>query len=56
VGAFGVVVAEVALKVELEAGLLGDQIAGEGRLPALVQEVCWTRSTQPLVWGLPARM
>ena len=55
-GAFGVVVAEVALKVEPQPGLLGDEVAGEGRLPALVQDVCWTRSTQPLVCGLPARM
>jgi hypothetical protein len=31
VGPFGVVVAEIALQVELEAGLLGDQIAGKRR-------------------------
>src|SRR4029453_13059002 len=36
--AFVVVVAEVAFQVELEAGLLGNQVAGKGRLPALVQD------------------
>src|SRR5215218_9668079 len=29
---------QVALQVELEAGLLGDQVAGEGWLPALIQD------------------
>jgi hypothetical protein len=38
VGAFGVVVAEIALQVEPQPGLLGDEVAGEGRLPALIQD------------------
>jgi hypothetical protein len=38
VGAFGVVVAEVPLKVEAEPGLVGDQVARECRLPAFVQD------------------
>jgi hypothetical protein len=38
VGALAVVVAPIALQVEAEAGLLGDQVAGEGRLPALLQD------------------
>jgi hypothetical protein len=38
VGAFGVVVAEVSLKVEAEPGLFGDQVARERRLPAFVQD------------------
>ena len=38
VGPFGVVVAEIMFQVEPEAGLVGDQIAGEGGLPALLQD------------------
>src|SRR4029450_4054290 len=38
VGAFGVVVAQVAFQVEAEAGLFGDQVAGEGWLPAFIQD------------------
>jgi hypothetical protein len=38
VGPLGVVVAQIAFQVEAEAGLLGDEIAGEGGLPALVQD------------------
>jgi hypothetical protein len=38
VGPFGVVVAQIALQIQAEAGLLGDEIAGEGWLPAFVQD------------------
>src|SRR4029453_4499339 len=38
VGAFGVVVAQVAFQIQPQAGLLGDEVAGKGRLPALVQD------------------
>ena len=38
VGAFGVVVAQVALQIQAQPGLFGDQVTGEGRFPALVQD------------------
>jgi hypothetical protein len=38
VGAVGVVKLEVALQVEPKAGVLGNQIAGEGGLPTLLQD------------------
>jgi hypothetical protein len=37
-GSFGVVVAQGAFQIEAEAGLFGDQVAGEGGLPALLQD------------------
>jgi hypothetical protein len=38
VGAFGVVVAEVALEIQPQPGLFGDEVAGERRLPPLIQD------------------
>src|SRR4029450_11371103 len=37
-GPLGVVVAQVALQVEAKPGLLRDEVASEGRLPALLQD------------------
>ena len=38
VGPFGVVVAEIAVQIQPQAGLLGDEVAGKGRLLALIQD------------------
>jgi hypothetical protein len=38
VGPFGVVVAQIAFQIEPEAGLLGNQVASEGGLPALLRD------------------
>jgi hypothetical protein len=38
VGPLGVVVAEIALQIQPQAGLLGDQVAGERRVPALLHD------------------
>jgi hypothetical protein len=54
VGAFGVVVPEVALQVELEAGLLGDQLPGEGGFPALLQDGLLDALHAPIGLGLGA--
>jgi hypothetical protein len=56
VGPFGVVVAEIALKVEPQPGLLGDQVASKGGLPALIQDGLLDPFDTAFVCGLPARM
>jgi len=56
VGAFGVVVAKVTVKVEPQPGLLGDEVAGEGRLPALVQDGLLDPLDTAVGLGRPARM
>jgi hypothetical protein len=51
-----VVVAEIALQVEPEAGLLGNQVAGKGRLPAFVQDGLLDPLHTAVGLGRPARM
>ena len=49
-------VVEIAFQIQAEADLLGDEVAGEGGLPALIQDGLLDPFDTAFVCGLPARM